>query len=191
MWLLVWAKKLKNPGNKRIILFIHHLSPRKGSHVIAPVAKVLSSLRKDVFFIIIGSGTGEKQLCDQIKKDSLESIIKLRGNIPNSEIPGYFSAADVFFMPSQEEGFPRVILESMATGVPFVASNVGAVAEIVPAVSSDYLITPDDINGFAEKLNKILSTSDSERIKLSSALKEHVKRFDVGIIAKNFIELFK
>ncbi|MFA4890433.1 MAG: glycosyltransferase family 4 protein [Candidatus Paceibacterota bacterium] len=184
-------KKLGIPENKKIILFVHHLTPRKGSHMIAPVAKALLNLRKDIFFIVIGSGLGEIQLRDQIKKDSLESLIELKGNIPNSQIPNCFSAADIFFMPSQEEGFPRVILESMAMEVPFVASNVGAVAEIVPSMALEYLITPNNISGFAEKLDKILSMPGKERLSLGLILKEHVKRFDVGIIAKNFIELFR
>jgi glycosyltransferase involved in cell wall biosynthesis len=94
-------------------------------------------------------------------------------------------------MPSQEEGFPRVILETMAMGVPFVASDVGAVKEIIPKEMLEYVVTSSETKEFAEKLNKILSMTDRELSTLSNIEKDYVKQYDIGIITKSFIKLFE
>ena len=132
--------KLNLPLSNKIVLFVHHLSPRKGSRMILPVAQSVLEKDPSVLFLVVGSGPDENFLRTEISKAGLLKKIMLLGAVPNKKIPLYFSASDVFFMPSGEEGFPRVLLESMALGIPFVASNVGVVKEIIPESALLYVV---------------------------------------------------
>src|SRR3989344_3490217 len=110
--------KLGLAQDAQIVLFLHRLSKRKGADLIEPVAKAFADNTK-MLFLVAGSGPLEGHING--------GNIKLVGNIAQLYVPMYFAAADVFFMPSEEEGFPHVVLEAMAMGVPIVASDVGGV----------------------------------------------------------------
>ena len=92
-------------------------------------------------------------------------------------------------MPSDEEGFPHVLLESMATGTPFVASNVGAVQEITPSLMRNYLIRPGDIKTFSLRVTEILSKTPEELNKMRQSLKNYVELYDIHNAINKFAEM--
>jgi glycosyltransferase involved in cell wall biosynthesis len=184
-------KKLGLPEDKKIILFTHRLSLRKGSRMIFPVATDLLRVRKDIFFAIIGKGPDEEKLRSRSEKSEiLRPHMRFLGAVPNRDIQKYFAVSDVFFMPSQEEGFPRVILEAMASGIPIVASNVGSVAEIVPSSIKPFILHSDDTMGFARALNRILSQTPEEKQAQKKELRDKAKEFETATVAEKFVKLF-
>jgi glycosyltransferase involved in cell wall biosynthesis len=110
--------------------------------------------------------------------------------VANSRIQKYFGAADIFFMPSQEEGFPRVILEAMAAGVPMVMSDVGSVSEIVPKMMLPFIVDPNDAQGFVNALNALLSQSEGETEIMKTELRRRAAEFETATVAKIFVKLF-
>ena len=89
---------------------------------------------------------------NSIIQRNLGERIKLLGAVPNRDILKYFIAADVFLMPSREEGFPRVLIEAMAAGLPYVASDIGGVREISPPQAQEFIVKSGDIDGYVEKI---------------------------------------
>ncbi|MEM3154019.1 MAG: glycosyltransferase family 4 protein [Candidatus Woesearchaeota archaeon] len=159
------------------ILFVHRISERKGAHYIVPIAeRVLKKAKAN--FIIAGDGPYLSTLQTQIKKKKLGRYIKTLGSVPNKEIMKLYSQSDVFLMPSDEEGFPRVLLEAMATGTSFVASDVGGVRDIVAKSAQEFVVDRGDVDAFANKLIQLLS-DDKLRDKLSKDGLRHVKQYDL------------
>lgn len=184
--------QLKIPTDKKVVLFVHRLSPRKGSRMILPAAKEVLRSHPEALFVVVGSGPDEAFLKEGVAKDNaLKQGIRMEGKVPNAKVSAYFSAADVFFMPSEEEGFPRVLLESMALGVPFVASDVGAVREIVLERLQPYIVPCDDYSGFSEKLIALLDQAGEKRQEHYGTLREWVKRYDITPVARQFVGLFE
>jgi glycosyltransferase involved in cell wall biosynthesis len=96
--------------------------------MILPVASEILHARKDVLFVVAGGGPDEEMLRDRVQKNTMfKNNVMILGAVPNKDIQKYLAVSDIFFMPSQEEGFPRALLEAMAAGVPSVVSDVGAV----------------------------------------------------------------
>ena len=182
--------KLNIPQESKVVLFAHHLSQRKGSHMILPVAKKVTDSFPDTVFIVAGSGPDEKFLYDEVIRLGLNKNIRLVGAVANRELPDYFIASDIFFMPSEEEGFPRVLLESMAIGIPFVASDVGAVLDITPAFMKQYVVSCGNKRVFVEKLDELMSKNKNEQNEISAKLIESAMKYDVSVIALRFRELF-
>jgi glycosyltransferase involved in cell wall biosynthesis len=127
----VLRKKLCLPTDKKFILFVHHLSPRKGSRLLPEIIKKSLEKCKDFYFVVIGSGPDFEYLKNKLKKYSKN--LKLLGAIPQPELPKYYQAADLFIMPSLQEGFPRVILEAMASNLPIVSFNAGNIESLLPS----------------------------------------------------------
>jgi len=163
---------------KKIILFLHRLSKRKGANLIMPIAEDFEN-DASVLFLVAGEGP----LSDIIQGDN----IKLVGGIPQHDTPKYFAAADIFLMPSEEEGFPHVLLEAMAVGVPFVASDVGGVRDMVPE-SVQHFIVRQDVHLFQDRIRELLRGA-SLRKKTSETLIEWVNRYDCERVLGDFVKL--
>jgi len=169
-------------ADKRIILFVHHLSKRKGADLIPEISKGFGG---DVLFLVAGDGP---------EKENLEKLglsnMKILGKVPNSEIPKYMQMADVFLMPSREEGSPHVLLEAMASGMPFVASDVGGVRELIPSGAGQFLCKSEDVKCFQNKLKTLLADKalydNARKIGL-----EHAVKFDISRGVEEFTGLFK
>ena len=124
--------KLGLPQNKKIMVTIAHLGKRKGHH---EVIKALKKLPEDVLLILIGGearGGTKQKLLNIAKKNSVEKRLIIKGPRPYQEIPEYLSAADLSILASYREGCPNAVLESLACGTPVVATDVGAVKDILP-----------------------------------------------------------
>lgn len=171
-------KELDIEQSKKVVLYAHHLSERKGAHRIVPVAEIM----RDTEFLVVGDGPYKKVLSQKSKVQNLSNV-RILDSVPNKEIPKYFAASDVFFMPSDEEGFPRVLLESMAMNVPFVASDVGGVREIIPESMQNFVVEHDDIEAYKQKLHELLANP------ISTGFQEHLRQYDIEEVSKRFLEI--
>jgi len=178
--------QLQIEPDQKVILFAHRLSRRKGAHYLPEILNGLKD--KNVVLIIIGDGPEREALQESIVKCQLSNV-RFLGWIPQNEVLRYFAIADVFIMPSDEEGFPHVLLESMATGTPFVASDVGAVRDIIPPLMRNYLVKAGDTEKFSLKIAEIISKKPEESEKIKQLLINWVKRYDIPNITNQFMEL--
>jgi len=178
-------EKLNIRGNQKVLLFVHRLSKRKGAHYLSYIADKLKE--KNTIMIVIGDGSDAKQLKLKIKNIGLESHTRFLGWIPNNELASYYNLADIFIMPSDEEGFPHVILEAMAYNVPFVATNVGGVKDIIPKEINNYLVDAGDIDLFIKKIEELLNLKVKDLSLIKKALGKHAENYDLPMV----IEIFK
>ena len=114
------------PAGARIIGTIGELNKNKNQQALIEQAKD----NPNMFVAIVGEGETRRTLEEKIKKDGLESRVKLFGFVPASEALRGF---DTFALPSLKEGLPYVLLEARAAGLPIVANRVGGVGEILDA----------------------------------------------------------
>ena len=93
-----------------------------------------------------------------------------------SDIPNVLAASDLSVLPSHEEGFSNVILESMAAGLPVVATRVGGNLEAVVDGVTGWLVPPQNPKVMAEKIVDLLKDPHKAR-SWGEKGKERVKRF--------------
>ena len=87
-------------------------------------------------------------------------MIDFRGSVEQSELKYYYSAADVFVLPSHYESFGLVALEAMACGTPVVASRVGCIPSFLDDGDTGYLIPWRCPEPFADKIEILLENPD-------------------------------
>ncbi len=152
-------KKLKLPHGRTVALFLHRVASRKGAHFLPEIARRIVKEADPITFLIAGGGPYLEELRRRIDADNLGAYFDFRGWVPNKDVPDYFRAADLYLMPSEEEGFPRVLLEAMAAGCPFIAFDVGGVRDILPPSLMECVVPPRDTDAFARRSARALKDS--------------------------------
>ncbi len=76
------------------------------------------------------------------------------------EMPNVYRGSDIFVLPSENETFGQVFIESLASGVPVIGTKVGGIPEIISDSYNGYLIQPDDSSILAQKIEKLLNSSN-------------------------------
>ena len=184
------ARRAGPPRAEKTILFVHWLSKRKGADMIVPITKRLSQILTTKYkILVVGDGPYKEELLKNIQENKLEEYIELVGFVPNKDIVSYYQKADLFILPSMEEGFPMSLLEPMAMGIPYVAFDVGAVRELSPETAQRFLIKPGDIEMFAQKIEILLNDEKLYKQFRKEEL-EKVKEYSLGKIMNKFINLF-
>lgn len=126
----------------------------------------------------------------KIKKGKKILGIKYLGTIKSEEeISRIFSAADIFVLPSREDNFPNVMLESLASGTPVVGFNIGGLKDLIIDKKNGYLSEDVSTLGLKKALLNCmenLKSFDRELISL-----DLIKNFSAQIQAKSYIEIYK
>lgn len=184
-------QELSIPPDAEVLLFVHWLSRRKGADLVPAIAREVTKQRQNAMFLIVGDGPERENLEFIIHNSELRSRVRIVGEVPNRKIPDYFAAADLFFMPSEEEGFPHVLLEAMAAGLPYVASDVGGVGEITPSSLQPFLVSAHEAGRFGEHMLALLALTPGERAKISAEERAWVGRYDLSAVLPQFQALFQ
>jgi glycosyltransferase involved in cell wall biosynthesis len=134
-----------------VVLFVGRLIAIKGILLLLEVAGALAG--ENILFAFIGDGPLEDELQERAK--STGNVIYV-GRVDNRELPLYYSAADLVAVPSQyEEGFGRVILESLSCGTPVLAARRGGIPEALdPSVGVLVEPTAEQVREQIEMLHR-------------------------------------
>ncbi len=103
----------------------------------------------------------------------------------SEELRGLYAGADVFALPTRADAVPWVVLEAMAAGLPVVASDVGAIGELVG--EGGELVEPGDVDGVAAALERL--TDVERRQRLGAAAQERVREhYDSPVQVQRLLE---
>ncbi len=141
---------------EKVVLFVGTLRPVKGGEYLIRAFDIVRRNESGLKLLMVGDGEQREFLENLVMELDLCDTVSFAGRVPNEEVPRYFKASDVFVLPSLSEGFPNVVLEAMASGLPVVATRVGGMAEIVKDNINGYLVEAGDPEGIVEKLRLLL-----------------------------------
>jgi len=188
------AKRRCKGDLKAVIGTIANLYPCKGLEYLIEAANLIFKSSNfeprtpNMKFVIIGDGEEREKLEYLIKKHNLEEKIILTGAMPDAW--KYLKAFDIFILPSIKEGFPWTILEAMAAGIPVIATNVGAVPEIIENNENGILIEPRDPKIIAESIEKLINNKDLIEKFSQNGKKTVIEKFNLQEMIKKYEELF-
>jgi glycosyltransferase-like protein len=174
------AKKNFNVDGAKAILSIGGIEPRKNTITTLRAYSIVRSQLKtkgEKLVWLIGGGETlfdyrdyRDEFFSEVKELGLEldKDIFVLGNVPESKMESLYNAADVFVFPSIKEGWGLVVLESMAAGVPVIASGIEPMTEYLVDEENSLLISPMDYDGMAQKIVIVF-----DNLKLRSKLIEN------------------
>jgi glycosyltransferase involved in cell wall biosynthesis len=137
--------------------------PAKGLDVLLEALRMLPA-GVEWKLVLVGEG-GERRRLEFLARDyGLKQQVAFMGPATRQQLSLFYSTADVFVFPSNEEPFGAVIPEAMAHGVPIVSTNVvGATADFVIDGHNGFVVSPKDPHALAAALATILSDSTLRR----------------------------
>lgn len=144
----ITSKKFENPTIIVVSRLLKYKSIDDAIRAVSIAGKTIKNLR----LIIIGNGPQETNLKELVSKLSLNSAVEFKKNLSRTELLTILGKSHILCHPSTEEGFGIVILESLAAGTPYIASNISSISEITQKGKGGTLIKSGDIEGIAEKI---------------------------------------
>lgn len=154
-------RKLGLPLDAQILVGVGRLVPVKDWPTLVAACGHLQQQGRGVRCYVLGDGPGRSALEQQVTDLGLKGQVELRGGQPQATLGDWYRAADLIVLPSLSEGIPNVLLEAIACGTSFVASNVGGIPEIADSVS-DRLVPPGEPRQLAEAIRNRLETDLSQ-----------------------------
>ena len=141
---------------KRNILFMGRFEKRKGAKFLLRAIPAIRERHPNTRFIFVGEGPLRAGFQQCVKQAGLPDVV-FSGYIPDDEKPRYFASSHVFCAPATgSESMGIVLLESMASGVPVVASNIQGYTTVVTSGVDGLLTTPRDSERLASAVSSLL-----------------------------------
>jgi glycosyltransferase involved in cell wall biosynthesis len=149
----------------RVVLFVGNLVAVKAVDVLLQAWAALDDPRARL--VVVGDGVDRAALEAQARP---LANVKFLGALPQAEVAGWLGAANVLVLPSRHEGMPNAVVESLASGVPVVASRVGGIPELVDEGANGLLVEPGDAAALGKALAAALGRDwNRETIRASAA----------------------
>lgn len=135
------------------VLNVGRLTEQKAQETIIDAAKQFKRLKHKIRFFIIGDGELYDVLQDRIRDNDVADVVQLKGF--REDIPSLLQIADIFVLPSIDEGMPMALLESVASRLPVVATPVGDVEKLISHNESGLIFKKNDIDGLVKAIDKL------------------------------------
>jgi glycosyltransferase involved in cell wall biosynthesis len=175
--------------DKPILLYVGRLDPEK--HIEEILNSVALSVREiDFCFLIVGKGTRKTQLEQLTNQLGITDNVIFTGFVPDEELPDLYRLAKCFIIASIAELLSLVTLQAMASGLPIIAVNAGALHELVEDKINGYLYKEGDIHAILQHIEDIFSNEDLYR-QMSKKSLEFVQQHDMNKTLESFENLYK
>lgn len=144
------------PPTGPVLLWIGSMVAVKATERLLQAAARMTSAFPDLTVALIGTGPRRAALEQFVAATpALTGRVRFAGPVGHEALPTWYQAATAFVLPSRSEGVPNVLLESMACGLPFIASDVGSICDLLPFGSSA-VVPEGDVGALAHAIADLL-----------------------------------
>lgn len=147
------APKTPPPGRPFRILYLGHMSPRKGIQYLFEAFAILQKQGLDLELWVVGGSTVEMDT--YFKSNPVPDKVQLLGHVPRTEIPEYIHQCHVGILPSLEEGLAKVIPEMMIQGLPVIATFNSGGSDIIQDGENGFIIPIRSVEAIVEKIQQL------------------------------------
>lgn len=156
--------KNKNINDREFVVgFVGRLNRVKGAHKLIKAADEVDPSIVDEIRIL-GDGPLFDEMQEYIVENGLEDIVSLEGWVEREHVSEHLNEMKLLVMPSKTEGLPMAMLQAMACGTPVLASEVGAIPDMINEGNNGFLLsntTPEEISN---RINETISKDDLKSI---------------------------
>jgi glycosyltransferase involved in cell wall biosynthesis len=137
---------------------------------------------------LVGDGRHRAALEERAARQGVGERVSFVGALPAGEAVRHaLDRADLFVLPSHQEGLPRAMLEAMARGVPCIGSNVGGIPELLP---DEDLVPPGDVAALAQKLREVVGNAE-RLVHMSARNLETARRYREEVLGQRRIAFYE
>jgi glycosyltransferase involved in cell wall biosynthesis len=172
-----------------ILLYVGRLDPEKKLDQ-ALRAAALALKTADFQFVLVGRGISRASLERQARELGILEFVTFTGFMPDEDLPDIYTSSRCFIIPSTAELLSLATLQAMASGLPVIAVNAGALGELVQDGSNGFLCNSGDIEGMARCIRELVG-NDELCAGMSAKSLEYVPFHDIQATVGVFEGLYK
>ena len=184
------ARRSLGLGDERVVLSVGRIEPLKGLDILMSAVARLDHLANTRLLIVGGEAGGAPEIARLgalAAELGLEDVVELTGTVKQTELPRYYSAADVFVMPSYYESFGLAALEAMACGTPLIASRVGGPRSFIDEGETGLLVSWQAPGPYAERLERLLDDAGLRR-RIGAAARDKARTMGWDTVVRAILE---
>jgi glycosyltransferase involved in cell wall biosynthesis len=182
-------EEFNTDSNNFNVAFVANVRPHKGLIYVIKAAHELAGL-KNIHILLIGNKISQEPYMSEIKNSGMEDRIHVTGY--RKDVPQIIAACDVLVHAStRKEGLPRVILESLASKTPVIASANESSLEIIEDGVNGYIVPLKDSHAISEKIKTLFNSPETLK-KLTNNAQDVIKsKLSHEVTAKEYIRYFE
>lgn len=168
-------RKKFSPDDGKIVLYVGRVSKEKNIANLLRAASIVLGKYPNTKFMICGEGEEKKKLKVISRNYGIENNVFFLGNVSHKDLPNYYHACDLFVLPSDYEGFGKVLLEAAMAEKPAVATNLSGPLDIIVNHKTGFLVPPRSPEQLAQKIIALIENPELG-ISLGTNAKKHVMK---------------
>ena len=172
----------------RTILFVGHGIKTKGIYELVDACRNIPNIKVKMLGAILDS---EKDTL--YKYSGNASWLNIQGEIPYEDVIAEMCKCDVFVLPTYTEGFPNVILESMACGCAIVTTPVGAIPEMLEEENDKHyglMVEPRNVEQLKVGIEKMLSDADFKNKCRGNVQQRVIERYNIDSVWRQMVDIW-
>jgi glycosyltransferase involved in cell wall biosynthesis len=170
-------------------LYVGRLANEKGLHDLIRAWRRIIDVLPDARLWLVGEGPEREDLYDRLRDHELKYHVAMPGAF--DDVAELLDAADVFVMPSHEEGTTMSLLEAMAAGLPVVASDIPGHQQLAEHRTRALLTPVKNPIALAESIAEVLTLKDEAAARAQRARQHVIDHFSAPLMAQRHLELIR
>lgn len=175
----------------KTVLFVGHVIKTKGIFELIEACGELPDVKLKV--LGMGDATVVEELQNLASKYKKDDWMEFTGNLPAEDVIREMSQCAIFALPTYTEGFPNVILESMACACPIVATNVGAIPEMLDIQNGEkygICVAPQNVEELKSAISRMLTDTDYAKSCGTNAQKRVKEMYSMPVVWERMCEIW-
>ena len=186
-------------GRQFQILTVARIIEKKGLPTVYRALRLLRDQGLDVRHTLIGSGdeSESSRLLELVRELGLRDVARWAGTLPHEAVLDHYRRADLFVLGCQvaqngdRDGIPNVLVESMAMGVPVVATQVSAIPELVQDGVTGLLVPPRSPEKLAAAMKRLLTDIPLRKQVITAAHQRVTDGFDNAVLIRELAAIYQ
>lgn len=176
------------PKDAYCVLNAGRLTRQKAQWTLIESAAALKAEGKSVHFLIVGEGNLKGELEALVTKLRVEDVVSLLGF--RSDMDRLLSIADVFALPSLDEGMPIALLEACAAKVPVITTSVGDISKLIVNKQTGLLIDPEDEPALSKAILQVCGDTAMSASMAEKAFIRIEQRYSSSAMCRDYIQVY-
>src|SRR6266850_1000998 len=187
---LHFRAKLKLPDQAPLLLFIGRFIEAKGLGDVIQACSLLRARNQDFVLLCVGDGPARANAETEVNRLGLGAHVRFFGYVTEEEAAEFYANSTMLVFPTYHyEGFPMVIFNAAAAGLPIITTRIRAAADYLSEPENCLWVEPRSPGQLAEAILTLLTTR-AERKTMSSNNKLLANRFSAEIVTREYLESY-
>jgi len=166
------------------------LAPEKNVPALIKALAIVVKKYPNTVLMIVGDGPERKKLEKLVAKLELENNVVFIGAVKPDKVVNYYGLCDTLVLPSNFEGWGRVVVEACACGKPVIMTDVGCAGEVIINGKSGLVVPVGNVEALAEKLIYLINNVSIAK-KMGKTGKKIVIKHNIEETAKKIAKMCK